>query len=94
MEKTRTHFKEYLIEWLNTHVPDDADWIFAAIALLGIAFFSLVIHFVLHRLLVQWAGSRATASRQIWQKALFEHKRFNRIALTLQGIIIQIQAGL
>lgn len=83
-----------MLEWLNTHVPEYADWIFVAIALLWIAFFSLVIHFVLHRLLIRWAGSRATASRQIWQKALFERKLFNRLALTLQGIILQIQAGL
>ncbi len=94
MEKTRSYFKEYMIGWLNTHLPDYADWIFAAIVLLWIAFFSMVIHFVLHRLLIQWAGSRATTSRQIWQKALFERKLFNRLALTLQGIILQIQAGL
>ena len=94
MEKTRNYFKEFMLEWLSTHVPAYADLIFAAIALLWIAFVSLVIHFVLHRLLLKWAGSRATASRQIWQQALFERKLFGRLALTLQGIIIQIQAGL
>ncbi len=94
MEKTRNYFKEFMFEWLNTHVPDHSGLIFATIVLLWIAFVSLVIHFVLHRLLLKWAGSRATASRQIWQQALFERKLFNRLALTLQGIIIQIQAGL
>lgn len=94
MEKTRNYFKEYTNEWLSTHVPAYADLIFAAIVFLWIAFVSLVIHLVLHRLLLKWAGSRATASRQIWQQALFERKLFNRLALTLQGIIIQIQAGL
>ncbi|MGA6925894.1 MAG: mechanosensitive ion channel domain-containing protein [Desulfosarcina sp.] len=94
MEKTRNYFKGYILEWLNLHVPAYADWIFAGIALLWIAFFSLVIHFVLHRLLIQWAGNRATISRQIWRKALFERKLFNRLALTLQGIIIKVQAGL
>ena len=94
MEKTRNYFKEQTIEWLNTHIPDYADWIFTTIVLLWITFFSLVVHFVLHRLLIHWAGSRATASRWIWQKALFERKLFNRLALTLQGIILQTQAGL
>lgn len=93
MEKTRNYFKGHITEWLNTHVPDYADWIFTAIALLWIVFFSLVIHFVLHRLLIKWAGSRATASRRIWQKALFERKLFNRLALTVQGIILHLQAG-
>ncbi len=94
MEKIRNYFKGYMIEWLNTHVPDYADLIFIAIVLLWIAFFSLIIYFVLHRLLIHWAGSRATTSRRIWQKALFERKLFSRLAFTLQGIIIQSQAGL
>ncbi|MDY0212294.1 MAG: mechanosensitive ion channel [Desulfuromonadaceae bacterium] len=94
MEKTRNHFKEYIFEWLSTHIPEYADWIFAAIALVWIAIFSLAVHFILHRLLLKWAGSRATVSRWIWQKALFERKLFNRLAFTLQGIIIQSQARL
>lgn len=94
MEKTRNYFKEYLIEWLNNHLPDYADWLFAAIALLWIACFSIAVHFVLHRLLIQWAGDRATTSRRIWKKALFERKLFSWVALTLQGIILQMQAGL
>ncbi|MFA5700871.1 MAG: mechanosensitive ion channel domain-containing protein [Desulfuromonas sp.] len=94
MEKTRNYFKEYIFEWLNTHIPAYADWIFAAIALLWIVVFSLAVHFILHRLLIKWAGSRATSSRWIWQRALFERKLFNRLALSLQGIIIQSQANL
>ena len=83
-----------MIEWLNIHVPAYADWIFTGLALLWIIIFSLIVHFTLHRLLLRWAGSRATTSRWIWQKALFEHKLFNRLALALQGFIIHIQAGL
>lgn len=94
MEKIRGFFKEYLMEWLNTHLPAYSDLIFTAIVLVWIIIFSLAVHFILHHLLIKWAGSRATASRQIWQKALFERKLFNRLALTLQGIIIQVQAGL
>lgn len=94
MDKIRSFFKEFIVGWLNAYVPAYSDLIFAAIFLLWVAFISLIIHFVLHRLLIKWAGSRATASRQIWQKALFERKLFNRLAFTLQGIIIQLQAGL
>lgn len=94
MEKTRIIFQKYLNEWLNTNIPEYADLIFTAIALVWIIFFSLVVHFVLHRMLIKWAESRVTASRRIWKKALFEGKLFNRLAFTLQGIIIQIQAGL
>lgn len=94
MDKIRIFFKEYIIEWLNTYVPNYADWIFTIIALLWIFIFSLIVHVVLHRFLLQWAGSRATASRHIWKKALFQGKLFNRLAFTLQGIIIHIQVGL
>lgn len=94
MERTRDFFQKFMIKWLNAHVPEYADLIFTAIALVWIIFFSLVVHFVLHRLVIKWAGSRVTTSRRIWQKALFEGKLFNRVAFTLQGIIIEIQAGL
>jgi miniconductance mechanosensitive channel len=94
MDKTRDFFQKFIIEWLNAHVPEYADLIFTAIALVWIVLFSLVLNFVLHRLVIRWAGSRVTASRRIWQKALFEGQLFNRLALTFQGIIIEIQAGL
>ena len=94
MERTRNFFQKFIMEWLETYIPEYADLIFTAIALIWIIFFSLVLHFVLHRLVIKWAGSRVTASRMIWQKALFENKLFNRLAYTFQGIIIEIQAGL
>ncbi|MDY0375959.1 MAG: mechanosensitive ion channel [Desulfobacterium sp.] len=94
MERTRNFFQKFIMEWLETYIPEYADLIFTAIALIWIIFFSLVLHFVLHRLVIKWAGSRVTASRMIWQKALFENKLFNRLAFTFQGIIIEIQAGL
>lgn len=94
MDKVRLFFIEHINQWLNTHIPDYADWIFTALALLWIVVFSLGVHFVLHRLLFKWVGSRVTVSRWIWKKALFENNLFNRLALTLQGIIIHIQAGL
>lgn len=94
MEKNRNSLKESMLDWLNTHIPGYSDLIFATIVMAWITFLSLLIHFVLHRLLIKWASSRMTESRQIWKKALFEHKLFNRLALTLQGIILQIQASL
>ncbi|MDD2557141.1 MAG: mechanosensitive ion channel [Desulfuromonadaceae bacterium] len=94
MEKTQNYLKDYILKWLNANIPEYADWIFVAIALLWIAAFSLAVHFILHRLLLKWARSRATASRWIWQRALFERNLFKRLALTLQGIIIQSQAKL
>ncbi len=94
MEKTQNYLKDFIIKWLNMHIPEYADLIFMAIALLWIVIFSLAVHFVFHRLILTWAKSRATSSRWIWQRALFERSLFKRVALTLQGIIIQSQAKL
>jgi miniconductance mechanosensitive channel len=94
MDTKTNSFKQYISSWLTTYIPDYADLIFAIAVLIWIAFLSLLIHFILHRLVIKWASSRVTESRQIWKKELFEHKLFNRLALTLQGIILQIQAGL
>ena len=94
MENARDFFQKFIIEWLNTHIPEYADLIYTAVALVWIILFALLIHFILHRLVIRWAGSRVTTSRRIWQKALFEGKLFNRLAFTLQAIIIQIQADL
>lgn len=94
MDELRLLFKEHLIEWLNTHVPAYADWIYTALALLWIIIFSLAVHFVFHRILLRWADSRVIISRWTWHKAFFKHKVFNRLALTFQGFIVHIQAGL
>ncbi|MEY4474291.1 MAG: miniconductance mechanosensitive channel [Pseudomonadota bacterium] len=55
---------------------------------------SIVIHLVLHRVVVTPIQNRGQQSQRIWQQAITQHKLFQRVALLLQGIIINLQAVL
>lgn len=80
--------------WLETHIPQFSGLAYTAAVLLLITLISAAIHFVLHRVVLAWVEGRARGFRQVWRQAFFERKLFNRLALTLQGIIIYIQSGL
>lgn len=94
MDELRQQFIAYLMGWLDTYTPQNADLVYALVVLFWIAFVSIAIHLILHRVVLKWVRSQAASGRHLWQKALFEHKTFSRLALTLQGGIIQIQARL
>ncbi|WP_435954760.1 mechanosensitive ion channel family protein [Dryocola sp. BD626] len=65
------------------------------IMVLSIIFiFSLVVHFILHGLVLRSFEKRAATSEHLWLKIITENKLFQRLALTLQGIIVNIQAVL
>ena len=78
---------------LDKYIPQFSDLIYTLAVVLLIILISAGIHFLLHRVAISWVGGRARGNRQIWRKAFFERKLFSRLALTLQGIIIYIQAG-
>nr|WP_165662043.1 MULTISPECIES: mechanosensitive ion channel domain-containing protein [Oceanimonas] len=80
--------------WLNAHLPEFASLAYTVIALALIVVISLGIHFVLHRVVLRWVEGRARSTQRIWRRAFFERKLFGRVALTLQGVIIYLQAGL
>lgn len=84
----------WLLPWLNQYVPQFAKLAYTGIALALIVIISLGIHFVLHRVVLRWVEGRTRGTQRIWRRAFFERKLFGRLALTLQGIIIYIQAGL
>ena len=83
-----------VMPWLDKYIPQFSALVYTAAAILLIILISAGIHFLLHRVVIAWVGSRAQGNRQIWRQAFFERKLFSRLALTLQGIIIYIQAGL
>lgn len=65
------------------------------IMVLSIIFiFSLVVHFILHGLVLRSFEKRAATSEHLWLQIITENKLFQRLALTLQGIIVNIQAVL
>ncbi|MEW7313950.1 mechanosensitive ion channel family protein [Buttiauxella gaviniae] len=62
---------------------------------LGIIFvFALLVHFILHRIVLRAFEKRARSSQHLWLQIITENKLFHRLASTLQGIIVNIQAVL
>jgi miniconductance mechanosensitive channel len=65
------------------------------ILVLSIIFiFSLLVHFVLHVIVLRTFERMAKSSSHLWLQIITENKLFQRLALTLQGIIVNIQAVL
>ena len=81
-------------QWLQSKGYEFSD-ITALMSVLGlILLISVVIHFLLHRIVLRFVGKLAQKSQRRWRRAFFERKLFSRIALSLQGVIIYVQAGL
>ncbi|WP_447971873.1 mechanosensitive ion channel family protein [Nitrospira sp. M1] len=86
--------KSLLREWLSATIPEYSTLLYTVTILMWIAFISLAIHWILHRVVLKWVERRAMSARQVWRQILFESKLYNRLALTLQGVIFHLQAGL
>lgn len=67
---------------------------YVASILLIMALTSLIVHWVLHRVVFNVVSANTKNSQQVWAQALYRRKLFTRLALTLQGIIIYAQARL
>lgn len=84
--------KNELLSWLEQQNLQNAELIYVSIVIAIIALTSLIIHFILHRVVIRLISHRATQSQGVWQRALFQNKLFSRLALTLQGFILYTQA--
>lgn len=84
--------KESLFNWLESSGLEITPVVSTGIIVLLIVVTSLVIHFILHRIVLQLIDNQAQASQRWWQIALTKYHLFRRIALTTQGIILFIQA--
>ena len=61
----------------------------------GIIFLTaIIVHLILHRLVLRTFEKRAQASSHLWLKIITQNKLFHRLAFTLQGIIVNVQAVL
>ena len=84
--------KNELVNWLESLELQHAELVYFFMVIGIIAVTSLVIHFILHRVVIRLISHRASQSQRLWQRALFQNKLFSRLALTLQGFIIYTQA--
>ncbi|PSJ43714.1 miniconductance mechanosensitive channel [Zobellella endophytica] len=83
-----------VMNWLEAYQLEFSDLIALLLVLGFILVTSVVIHLLLHRLVLGAVEKLARRSRHWWKRALFDSKLFNRLAFTLQGVIIYLQAGL
>ncbi|MGI5298011.1 hypothetical protein ACRCEU_00635, partial [Escherichia coli] len=53
---------------------------------------AVVVHIILHWVVLRTFEKRAIASSRLWLQIITQNKLFHRLAFTLQGIIVNIQA--
>ncbi len=59
-----------------------------------ILFTAVVVHLILHKVVLRAFEKRALASSHLWLQIITQNKLFHRLAFTLQGIIVNVQAVL
>lgn len=65
------------------------------IIIFGIIFLTaIIVHLILHRVVLRTFEKRAQASSHLWLQIITQNKLFHRLAFTLQGIIVNVQAVL
>ncbi|MFG6655091.1 mechanosensitive ion channel family protein [Scandinavium sp. M-37] len=65
------------------------------IIIFAIIFLSaIILHVILHRLVLRAFEKRAQASQHFWLQVITQNKLFHRVAFTIQGIVVQVQAAL
>lgn len=86
--------KELMQNLLTQLGMGDNDYIYASAVIILIVLISLIIHWLFHKVVMGFLRKNANNSEQQWKHSLYKNKLFPRIALTLQGIIIFVQARL
>ncbi|EAN1668776.1 mechanosensitive ion channel family protein [Salmonella enterica] len=65
------------------------------VVIFGIIFLTaVVVHIILHWIVLRAFEKRVSASSRLWLQIITQNKLFHRLAFTLQGIIVNIQAAL
>lgn len=65
------------------------------VVIFGIIFLTaVVVHIILHWIVLRAFEKRASVSSRLWLQIITQNKLFHRLAFTLQGIIVNIQAAL
>lgn len=65
------------------------------VMIFGIIFLTaIIVHVILHWVVLRAFEKRTNASSRLWLQIITQNKLFHRLAFTLQGIIVNIQAAL
>ena len=79
---------------LVEHEIQYSEWIALGAVLTIIVICSLLIHYILHKIILNKVKSLGGRSKTSWHKAFFERSLFKRVALGVQGFVIYLQASL
>lgn len=91
---TEDEVKDLLFTWLESIGLELTPLVATAIIITIIFLTALVIHLILHQGVLRLLEAYARGSKRVWHTAFFRHKLFQRLALTLQGVILLGQARL
>jgi len=93
VEATEFLNRDQLMEWLLQLGLPAYDWVYFVAVVSIIALTSLLVHFVLHRVVLRFIGRGRDATGRIWPRAFFKYSLFTRLALVLQGVVVFVLAG-
>jgi miniconductance mechanosensitive channel len=79
--------KQLLTGWIDRFGLADSELAYYLAVVGLIVVVSLLIHLILHRVVLRFLA-REREQEAIWRNALFGHKLFSRLALTLQGVVV------
>lgn len=83
-----------ILYWLRHFDVPYATPLSLAAVVAVILLISVIAHLILHRAVLPMLRRRAYASSQQWPKSLIDNHLFNRFALLLQGVLLNIQTSL
>ncbi|HAT3907657.1 TPA: mechanosensitive ion channel family protein [Citrobacter freundii] len=79
------------VEELGIEINDTT----SLVMIFGIIFITaIIVHVILHWVVLRAFEKRASTSSRLWLQIITQNKLFHRLAFTLQGIIVNIQATL
>jgi miniconductance mechanosensitive channel len=86
--------QQQFLLWFQSHDLQFAEWLALGSVLGLMLLISLSIHFVLHRIILTGLNGLTSKAFTSLHSVLLQHKPLNRLALTLQGVIVYLQADL
>lgn len=85
--------RQQLQQWLDQLGLANQGYVYVLAVLGLILVVSLVIHWILHRVVIRFIDRHRRDGRALWRRAFFGHKLFSRLALAAQGVVVFVLAG-
>lgn len=86
------NMKALMISTLKNYGLADDPWAYPLVVFLVILASALMLHLILHSVVLRALSHSAEDSRFVLRRAFYKNKLFDRMALTLQGVLVMFQA--